>query len=78
MQDEKLQEENQMQKIKRTSSNCPIDTLSNISKANQSLQQKNSLKKGLQIDQLGHSLETSSSPDEILSYIPLFLKKMRF
>ncbi len=74
----KLQEENQILKIKKTSSNSSIAPSSDIVKSNQSLRKKSGLKKGGQLGHTGHTLEMSSSPDEIISHFPHFCKKCGF
>lgn len=67
-----LQEENQILKVKKNSSNSSIAPSTDIAKPNQSLRQKSNLKKGGQVGHKGHTLEINSKPDEIISHIPTF------
>lgn len=70
-----LQEENQILKVKKNSSNSSIAPSSDISKPNQSLREKSNLTKGGQAGHKGYTLEISKTPDEIVSHRPSFCKK---
>ena len=69
-----LQEENQILKVKKNSSNSSIAPSSDISKPNQRLRQKSNRKKGGQLGHKGHTLELSLTPDEIICHRPSFCK----
>lgn len=73
-----LQEENQLLKIKKNSSNSSIAPSNDIVKPNQSLRPKSILKKGGQIGHTGHTLEMVSAPDQIFSHTPSFCTKCGF
>lgn len=70
-----LQEENQILKVKKNSSNSSIAPSNDISRPNQSLRVKSNLKKGGQVGHKGHTLEMTKTPDEIVSHRPFFCKK---
>lgn len=67
-----LQEENQILKVKKNSSNSSIAPSTDLSKSNQSLRQKSKLNKGGQNGHKGHTLEMSSTPDEITLHVLSF------
>lgn len=75
-----LLEENQILKVKKNSSNSSIAPSSDFSKVNKSnsLRQKSGLKKGGQSGHKGHTLEMSSTPNEVIVHVPFFCNSCGF
>lgn len=71
-------EEIRLLKIKKNSSNSSRPPSSDFPKPNQSLREKSSRKKGGQSGHKGHTLEFSSTPDEIVSHVPNFCNSCGF
>ena len=69
-----LQEENQILKVRKNSSNSSMSPSADMFKSNQSLRVKSDRKKGGQPGHTGHTLEMSSTPDEIIYHTPFFCK----
>lgn len=57
-----LQEENQILKVRKNSSNSSMSPSADMFKSNQSLRVKSDRKKGGQPGHIGHTLEMSSTP----------------